>query len=460
MRPWSILVSFILLAGCVREKPPHPPIVGGPDRAQPGETLRLQARTSDPNGDNIAYIFDWGDGSPPEISPEISSGDTMFMYHSYPESGVYPVVVTARDEKGNQSAPSSPFSVEINFFGPLTPSLPIGPPVAYPDTPLVFTTFVRHRFDQPVAVQFDFGDSLSPWTGFYPSGCTVSLTRRFQHRGRFSVRARAKDQTGAISPWSAPAPVLIDFPPLGPPENLRLAARLGIFVRLRWSPGRNHDSVAYAVWFRQADSSQFQLVAITTDSSLVHDPLSTTGDYTVSARFRDAEVFARETVSTIPVFTDTLLLAELNATGAAGYGWDSITFTGLTLSMRDSSAAGLCRCYLTNFSPDSLSLNYFLASARLGPEDPGNVVPPGNWRRIWLANITGNSNAPLPAFDTLTYRDRVLLGTSVTEIAGYLPEGNYALLRVFPAAGCRFRLVSWYQPVKDLRLIYPQGGKK
>lgn len=455
MRNLGGVILFILVAGCYREGPPRVPSAGGPNSGQPQETLRFFAVTTDPNRDNISYQFDWGDGTAPEWSAEIRSGDTMFMFHVYPESGFYLVQVRARDEKGNESEPALPVPVAVSFFGPLIPSRPAGPALAYPDTPLVFTTVVRHRNLDSVAVQFAFGESLSAWSGFLPSGCTVAVSRTFRERGIFSVRCRAKDRAGITSPWSEPATVRIDFPPLRPPVNLRLASHLGVYVRLRWDRNGNHDSVRYGIWFRQADSFRFRLVDSTLSTSFLHDPFSTTGDYTISARFRDREVFASETVSTVAVFTDTLILHELNCTGPAGYGWDSISRRGRTVSMRETVSAPICAFYLTDFSPDTLNLHYFLASPDLGPDDPGGVVPPAAWRHTRLANVTGRGDMPLPLFDTLLYRDRVMLNPGTTELALWLPTDNYALVRVLPTRTCRFGVLSWYQRVPGLRLIYP-----
>ncbi len=365
MRHLGGVMLVILVAGCYREGPPRMPSAGGPNSGQPLETLRFFAVATDPNRDNISYQFDWGDGTAPEWSAEIRSGDTMFMAHVYQESGFYLVQVRARDEKGNQSEPGLGVPVAINFFGPLIPSCPAGPEVAWPDTPLVFTTVVRHRNNDSVAVQFAFGDSLTPWSGYVPSGTTVEITRTFSSRGSFAVRARAKDKNGVVSPWSEASVVVIDFPPLRPPLNLRLSPHLGLYVRLRWDRNGNHDSVRYWIWFRQADSFRFRLVDSTLNTSFLHDPFYTTGDYTISARFRGEERFSPETISTVAVFSDTLILNELNCTGPAGYGWDSITLLGRTVSMRESASARICGFYLTDFSPETLSLNYFLASAHL-----------------------------------------------------------------------------------------------
>ncbi|MEN9979000.1 MAG: PKD domain-containing protein [candidate division WOR-3 bacterium] len=455
MRHLDGVILVILVAGCYREGPPRVPAAGGPSSGQPQETLRFFAVSTDPNRDNISYQFDWGDGTAPEWSAEIRSGDTMFMFHVYQESGFYLVQVRARDEKGNESEPGIGLPVAVNFFGPLVPSRPAGPEVAWPDTPLVFTTIVQHRHGDSVAVQFDFGDSLSSWSRFVPSGTTVEVTHSFSSRGSFAVRARARDKNGVVSPWSEPATVLIDFPPLRPPLNLRLAPHLGVYLRLRWNRNGNHDSVRYCIWFRQADSFRFRLVDSTLNSSFLHDPFYTTGDYIISARFRDQEVFAPDTVSTVAVFTDTLFLSELNCAGPAGYGWDSISLIGRTVSMRETASARSCGFYLTDFTPETLSLNYFLASAHLGPDDPGGVVPPAAWRRTWLANVTGSSSTPLPPFDSLLYRDRVLLNAGTTEIAVWLPSDNYALVRILPTRTCRFGVLSWYQRVPGLRLIYP-----
>lgn len=450
----GVILAF-LVVGCYREGPPRVPSAGGPNSGQPQETLRFFAVSTDPNRDNISYQFDWGDGTAPEWSAEIRSGDTMFMFHLYQESGSYLVQVKARDEKGNESETGIGLPVVVNFFGPLIPSRPTGPALAYPDTPLVFTTIARHRYDDSVAVQFAFGDSLTAWSGFLPSGSPVAVSRTFRSRGVFSVRCRAQDKAGIISPWSEPAFVQIDFPPIRPPCNLRLSPHLGLYVRLRWDRNGNHDSVRYCIWFRQADSFRFRLVDSTLSTSYLHDPFYTTGDYTISARFRGEDQFSPDTISTVAVFTDTLILHELNCTGPAGYGWDSISLLGRTVSMRESASARICGFYLTDFTLDTLSLNYFLASAHLGPEDPGGVVPPADWRRTWLANVTGSGTTPLPLFDTLLYRNRLILNAGTTEIAVWLPSDNYALVKILPTRTCRFGVLSWYQRVPGLRLIYP-----
>lgn len=455
MRCWFIFTVALLGFFCTGEKAPRLVGVGGANAAQPKDTVWFWARAVDPNGDNISYLFDFGDGAEPVWSAELVSGETMFCRHIFADSGRFNLRVKARDEKGKESDFSEPFLVTAQFFGPLIPQKPQGAFVAYPDTPLVFFTRVGHLRSESVAVQFDFGDGLSDWTGFFPAGSEIGCIHTYRSRGVYSVKARAKDKADNKSPWSEPESVLIGFPPFSAPVNLRLSSYQGILIRLRWDKGRSHDSVKYAVWFRQVDSSRFRIVDTVLGISYIHDPVYTTGYYTVSARFRETEIFARETLSTVAVFTDTLVLAELNTSGLSGYGWDILSRKGMLISMRDTGSARVCRFYLSDFSPESLGQNYFVVSPHLGPIDPGGVVPEGNWQRTGLFNFTGNIRSPVPEFDSTVYQDRVKLGLNRTDIALYLSGGNYALVSIFPLEGARTRVISWLQPVQNLRLIYP-----
>ncbi len=451
---WIALLSVII--GCNRERPPAIPYVGGPDRGQPGETLTFWAVSTDPNRDNIAYLFNWGDESEPIWSAELPSGETMFFKHIYQDTGRFGVTVQTRDEKGNESPLSDPFYLNIQFFGPITPLPPAGPRIAYPDTPLVFITRAGHIRSESVAIEFNWGDNSRTWTEFVPSGESVSLEHIYRAQGKYYITCRAKDRTGNLSPWSLPESILVDFPPLRPPENLRLAPVDGIFVHLSWEPGRNHTAVLYGIWWRPAGSESFILLDTVNGLGYTHNPDGVTGDYTISARFRCEEVFARETISTLPVQTDTIILGELNTTGNAGYGWDLTTFLVNSCSMSDTNAIPFARFYLTDFSPESLNLIYFLASPHLGPDDPGGVVPPGNWHRTWFCNITGNTHLPLPEFDSAYYRNRVELLPGRTDIAVYLPEDYYALLSLLPLPETRMKVISYFQPCHGLRLIYPE----
>jgi hypothetical protein len=259
--------------------------------------------------------------------------------------------------------------------------------------------------------------------------------------------------------------VSVSLTPLVAPSGLVLASQSGVQVKVSWSAAGQGDSVEYAVWFQALDSTEFENVGKAQRTSFTHDPLGLTGWYTVSARRGTEEVFSAETVNTIPVFSDTMVLHELNSDSLAGMGWDSLTGRARLGSMRDTSDAPLLDVYLTDLTPGDTGPSFYLACAAFGPEDPGGVVPAGPWRDSRLIGLLGSIQNPLPEFDSLLYERVVDMNSSRSNAAVHTPEDFYALVSGFgtnPSAGT-LRVVTWFQPIKGLRLIEhvePKKGRK
>ncbi len=451
---FGILAVSLFSGGCFGERPPSVPRVNGPDGGRPGDTLQFRAWGRDPDGDNLAYLCDWGDGAALVWSAQLPSGDTLFRFHVYADSGEFSVKVRCRDASGLESGWSNPFRTTIGFPGPVTPDRPEGPGQGIQDLFLQFSATAVHVRGDSVTLQFDWGDTLGTWGGFVESGGMASDSHAFAVPGTCTVRARARDREGNLSLWSEPETVVVVARPLEPPTGLTLSASGGINVRLDWEIGGNSDSVEYTVWFRPAGSGEFGPIRTVSESSLLHVPDGFTGDYTVATRAGDEQLFAAETVSTLPVFTDTTVLWELNAAGAGGYGWDTVTGEAGCYSMPDSATASAVDCYHTDFGPGWNGPGYFIASPHLGPDDPGGVVPPGAWSRSWLLGLWGNTKT-LPECDSLLYEDRVDISTWERYLAVYTAGGYYALLKsVYPDPGeGTVRVISWFQKVRGLRLV-------
>jgi hypothetical protein len=450
-----LLFFVLVVCGCRKDGRPSTPYLFGPHAGQPGETLFFRAVARDPQGGNLSYRFDWGDGSTPVWTTELGSGDTFGLPHVFADTGRRSVAVRCRNEAWLESDPSVPLAVQVGFLGPVTPASPLGPERAIVDSMLVFTASAKHVRGESVAAQFDWGDTLGSWTGFVPTGATIADSHRYRQTGTFAVRVRARDRAGNTSPWSAADSVVVGLEPLGPPLNLRLSSVAGVQVKVRWDAGANEDSVRYAVWFRQFDDTEFVKVGEVAGRYVNHDPLGTTGWYTVSARRSTEEVFAAETLSTVPVFSDTVVVHELNADSLSGYGWDSVSGASRQGSMLDTSDAGLIDWYFTDLSPGYMGPGFYFGSAEFGPEDPGGVVPPGPWRRTRLMGILGNVQDPLPEYDSLYYQRVVDVSYSQANVAVHTPEGRYALVSAYgpnPDDGT-IKVVSWFQPIPGLRLI-------
>lgn len=118
MRNINILwVGFLLLSllSCNRNRPPTTPgLPFGPSGGMKDEELVFGVSTTDPDGDDIAYEFDWGDGSSLTLSDYYPSGDSAFVSHTYTTKGIYGIIARAKDNKDLSSDWSSPLTVAID----------------------------------------------------------------------------------------------------------------------------------------------------------------------------------------------------------------------------------------------------------------------------------------------------------------------------------------------------------
>jgi hypothetical protein len=101
---------------------PNPPT--GPDQGVTGIESVFTAITTDPEGDDISYKFDWGDGTTSEWIGPVNSGISVDTGHIWQEAGLFEVRVKASDSN-SESAWSMPTSIEI-AQGPILSVKPMG----------------------------------------------------------------------------------------------------------------------------------------------------------------------------------------------------------------------------------------------------------------------------------------------------------------------------------------------
>lgn len=92
------------------EKPGKPI---GPSSGKVGATCEYATFSTDPNGDKIYYMFDWGDGNRSEWIGPYESGEIISVSHMWEKEGNYTVRVIAKDEYGAQSQWSDSLSVSV-----------------------------------------------------------------------------------------------------------------------------------------------------------------------------------------------------------------------------------------------------------------------------------------------------------------------------------------------------------
>jgi hypothetical protein len=109
-----MIVSLAELSGFITYNAPYTPKTpDGPANGKVGEDYTYSAQTTDPQGDDLFYLFDWGDGSDSGWLGPYTSGDIVNASHSWSEKNTFNVKVKAKDLNGYESEFSDHLSVTI-----------------------------------------------------------------------------------------------------------------------------------------------------------------------------------------------------------------------------------------------------------------------------------------------------------------------------------------------------------
>ena len=204
---WTIIL--LMLCACKlpfkASNPPNAPTVSGPNSAQVNESVTFTASATDPDNDDVAIRFSWGDGNTSSWSPYVSSGQSVSMSHTYTSAGTYYVKAQAKDENGATSDWSTAHEVIITVANnpPNAPTVS-GPDSAQVNESVTFTASATDPDNDDVAIRFSWGDgNTSNWSSYVSSGQSVSMSHTYTTAGTYYVKAQAKDENGATSDWSS-----------------------------------------------------------------------------------------------------------------------------------------------------------------------------------------------------------------------------------------------------------------
>ncbi|RLF77467.1 hypothetical protein DRN38_08280, partial [Thermococci archaeon] len=195
--------------------PPSTPSVDGPDRGTIGATYQSHVSSTDPNDDKIQYRIYWGDSEISSWSEFKNSGQSVSFSHTYSQPGTYTIKVIARDIDLMESN----LTEHTIYIGkpPKTPKKPDGPTSGKKWTSYSYSTSTTDPDGDRVQYKFDWGDGTqSKWTSLVDSGSDATASHKWTSSGTYYVKAKAKDEYGGESDWSAPLTVVIDDPPNKP----------------------------------------------------------------------------------------------------------------------------------------------------------------------------------------------------------------------------------------------------
>ena len=173
-------------------RPPQSPTTPrGPESALVQESVEFSTSSYDPDGDEIEFLFDWGDGNQSDWGQPVQTW-------VYGKVGTFSVRAKARDDKGRESQWSFPASITIERPNspPSRPQQPSGPSSGLVNTTYTFTTSATDPDGDQVLFLFDWGDGSD--SGWGPP----SASHAYKRTGAFDICALAKDVHDAQSNWS------------------------------------------------------------------------------------------------------------------------------------------------------------------------------------------------------------------------------------------------------------------
>jgi hypothetical protein len=94
---------------------PLKPTIHGPTTGKVNNEYTYASSTSDPEGDQVYYLWDWGDGNNSGWLGPYNSGATINMTHKWLDKGKYSIKVKAKDSTGSESVWSDPLPITMPF---------------------------------------------------------------------------------------------------------------------------------------------------------------------------------------------------------------------------------------------------------------------------------------------------------------------------------------------------------
>ena len=203
------------------DPPNKPNTPNGRSSGKVRTSYQYSTNTTDSNGDDVFYLFDWGDGTISGWLGPYISGDTVNAFHTWTQLGSYSVNVKAMDSNLAESEWSNSLPITMSKNKQITnnDNNPPNPPeITGPLFGKVgevyfyyFTVTDPDEDDGLWELEIDFGDEIIierscdsgecvPWK----NGETVEIKHMWKRTGTYELTARVMDVYGELSEWSDP----------------------------------------------------------------------------------------------------------------------------------------------------------------------------------------------------------------------------------------------------------------
>lgn len=184
-------------------QPPEPPYISGPHYGETGVEYNYTFVIHDPDGDDIWYKIDWGDGNVTDWIGPKTSDEEIIRSHSWSEKGLYEIRAKAKDIFDAESRWSDPYLVIIGYRPPSRPII---------DGPTSGRVGVEYEYtfnstDGDVVIYLVHWGDDSPGEIVVPipqnpdNGNEATANHSWDTKGTYIISAKARDIWGAESEW-------------------------------------------------------------------------------------------------------------------------------------------------------------------------------------------------------------------------------------------------------------------
>ena len=197
--PSTKFVDETAAAQPAENQPPDEPTITGPTEGDPGVEYNFTFETTDPEGDDVYYYIDWGDGDTEGWLGPYASDEEVTVPHTYSENGSYEIKAKAKDTNNAESDWSDPFTVIIGNLAPGAPTI-TGLIEVQKGEPTDYTFVATDPNDDDVKYLIEWGDTSTEETGYEASGVPVVVSHTWDEKGTYIITAKAQDIHGLTGP--------------------------------------------------------------------------------------------------------------------------------------------------------------------------------------------------------------------------------------------------------------------
>jgi len=189
--------SAVIWSDNPNPSPTIPAKPNGPTQGCIFQELTFTTYASDPEGEQLYYMWDWGNGETSDWFGPYNSGETVEASNAWDAVGVYDIRVKAKDINGGESDWSDTHTVTIIDDEP--PSAPTidAPVFGGVGKPYTITISAADPELDEVYFLILWGDDTSEdWIGPYKSGEDVEVTHTYSETGSYNIIGKARDEYG------------------------------------------------------------------------------------------------------------------------------------------------------------------------------------------------------------------------------------------------------------------------